>query len=59
MLNGFILRIVFNYPRAFFRWLIFNKEEEYQHYFENTSFNYIVSMIIITSIILLFHIVFN
>jgi hypothetical protein len=48
-----IMRLILNYPGAYIRWLLFNKENKIEYYKKDTSNNYFVSMLVITLIIII------
>ncbi len=50
-----ILGLVLNYPGAYIRWLLFNKENKIEYYRKDISINFFVSMLAITLIILVFN----
>ena len=51
-----IIGLILNYPGAYIRWLLFNRENKFEYYKKDISINYSVSMLVITLIIIIINI---
>jgi len=51
-----IMGLILNYPGAYIRWLLFNKENKIEYYKKDISINYSVSMLVITLIIIIINV---
>ncbi len=55
---GTIVRLVFNYPGALIRWMIFGMNKPYSFYLKDSSINYSIAAIFFTILIIIYNILF-
>lgn len=54
-----ITGLILNYPGAFIRWLLFEKNEPYSYYLKDISVNNFISIMTMTMLMILYIIIFN